>query len=274
MSKLKLILLASTAMLPLVPALAQTADPPPAGSGGTVALPTVEVTATQDGSNGGPQSPGEKAGYSAPPVLQSTTKIAVPTFDLPISVQTVPEQVMTDQNDINIQDALENVSGVRSNSNNVEGYVYNIRGFTTTNVYRNGLLVGVAIPQGYDTANLQSVEVLKGPASFLFGRADPGGVINRVTKDPLDTPYYSITEEFGSFNLWRTVFDLTGPVQVPVLADGTVSYRLSGSYTNNGDFVDFINNQNVFLAPSLTWKIDPIDDADGRGRIQSPECAK
>ncbi len=103
---------------------------------------------------------------------------------------------------------------MRSNNNNIEGYVFNIRGFNSFNVLRDGLLIGVAIPQTYDTANLQSVDVLKGPASFLFGRADPGGVINMVTKKPLDTPYYSLEQQMGSFNMLRSVWDLTGPAQI------------------------------------------------------------
>ena len=94
---------------------------------------------------------------------------------------------------------------------------------------RDGLLIGAAIPQSYGTANQQSVDVLKGPASFLFGRADPGGVINLVTKKPLDTPYYSIEQQMGSFNMLRSVWDLTGPVDIPDLDKGAVSYRFSGS---------------------------------------------
>jgi iron complex outermembrane receptor protein len=253
MPKLRIALLASAAAFPLAPALAQTAAPE-----GAIALPTVEVTATQGGEGGGgpPESPGEKAGYSAPPVARAA-KIDTPIFDLPISVQTVPEQVIVDQNAIKIEDALQNVSGVRANNNNIEGYAFNIRGFQTLNVFRDGQLVSSVIPQTYDTANLQRLEVLKGPASFLFGRADPGGVINRVTKKPLDAPYYSITQEIGSFNLLRTVWDLAGPVQVPVLADGAVSYRLSGAYTDGGQFVDFTRTRNLFLAPAITWQIDP-----------------
>ncbi|WGJ15719.1 TonB-dependent siderophore receptor [Methylocapsa sp. D3K7] len=262
MLKMKLILLASVAVLPLAQAFAQTADQP-AAAGGAIALPTVEVTATDGGGEGGgagngpPESPGEKAGYSAPSIQQSTTKIAVPTFDLPIAIQTVPEQVIIDQNAVNIQDALENVSGVRSSNNNIEGYVFNIRGFNSFNVLRDGLLIGVAIPQSYDTANLQSVDVLKGPASFLFGRADPGGVINLVTKKPLDTPYYSIEQQMGSFNMLRSVWDLTGPVDIPDLDKGAVSYRFSGSYQDGGQWVDFTETRSLLLAPSITWKIDP-----------------
>ena len=250
-------MLATLALSPVIPAsraLAQSADQPPTASGGVTPLPPVDVNGDQSG--GPPESPGEKAGYSAPPVA-SSAKINVPQFDLPVSIQTVPEQVIVDQNDTTLQEALENVSGVRGDNNNISGYVYNIRGFQTTNVLRDGLLIGEAIPLGYDTANLQAIEVLKGPASFLYGRSDPGGVINRVTKTPLDTPYYSITQELGSFDMLRTVWDLTGPVAAPGLEANGISYRVSGAYTDGGQWWDFTNTQHTFLAPAITWKIDP-----------------
>jgi iron complex outermembrane receptor protein len=91
----------------------------------------------------------------------------------------------------------------------------------------------------------------------LFGRADPGGVINLVTKKPLDTPYYSIEQQMGSFNMLRSVWDLTGPVDIPDLDKGAVSYRLSGSYQDGGQWVDFTDTRSLLLAPSITWKIDP-----------------
>ncbi|HXW71120.1 MAG TPA: hypothetical protein VEK34_06745 [Methylocella sp.] len=75
---------------------------------------------------------------------------------------------------------------------------------------------------------------MKGPASFLFGRSDPGGIINLVTKTPLDTPYYSIQQQGGSFGLARTVWDLTGPVAIEGFPDKAVSFRLSGAYTTGG----------------------------------------
>lgn len=250
-------------------AFAQTAVPPVSTGAATVGLPTIDV----NGAGGG------TGGYGAPPVLQSTTKIDVPTFDLPVAIQTVPEQVIRDQNALTISDALENVSGVRSSNNNIEGYVFTIRGFRSVNVFRNGLLLSDAIAQVYDTANLQSIEVLKGPASFIFGRADPGGVVNLVTKRPLDTPYGSVTEQFGSFNQWRTAWDLTGPVQVPGLADGSVSFRLTGAYQDGGQFVDFTRTRNLLLSPSITWQIGPSTtltvDAeyirlDGRSNVGQP----
>lgn len=238
-------------------------DAPAAAEGANVPLPAIDVAAGSGGAGGdgtggaGGQSPAEKAGYSAPPILTTTTKINVPSFDLPIAVQTVPEQVMVDQNAITIQDALENVSGVRSNNNNIEGYVFNIRGFNSYNVLRDGLLIGVAIPQTYDTANLQRIDVLKGPASFLFGRADPGGVVDLVTKKPLDTPYYSLEQQMGSFNMLRSVWDLTGPAQIQGITDGAISYRFTGAYQDGGQWVDFTETRNLLLSPAITFKLTP-----------------
>jgi len=253
-------------------ALAQTADQSAAAGGAPIALPTVEVTPDQQGAGGAgaggpPLSPGEKAGYSAPPVEQSTTKLDVPTFDLPIAVNTVPEQVMQDQNTINPTEALQNVSGVQTYTPLQSDQAINIRGFDSTNTYRDGLKMEQPVIPSLDSSNLQRIDVLKGPASTIFGRADPGGIVNYVTKVPLDTPYYSIQQQVGSFNLLRTVWDLTGPV--PVLDSGALSYRFSGSYTKDGQFIDFVHNSQTFLAPAITWHIDPATTLTIDGEYQS-----
>lgn len=253
---------------PVTKAAAQSAAPE--SSGGSVALPTINV----EGEGGG-----AGMGYSAPPVEQNTTKIAAPTFDLPIAIQTVPRQAIIDQNAVTISEALANVSSVQPSNNNIEGYVFTIRGFRTVNILRNGLLISDAIAQAYDTANLQNIDVLKGPASFIFGRADPGGVINLATKRPLDTPYGSVTEQFGSFNQWRNVWDLTGPVEVPGLPNGAVRARFTGAYQDGGQFVDFTTTRSLLLNPSVTWQIGPSTtltvDAqyirlDGRSNVGQP----
>ena len=76
---------------------------------------------------------------------------------------------------------------------------------------------------------------LKGPASVLFGRAEPGGLINLITKQPLDSPRYVVEQQIGSFDHYRTQWDFSSPIaQVPGLA-----YRVSGAYQNNGSFRAF-----------------------------------
>ena len=122
---------------------------------------------------------------------------------------------------------------MRSNNNELEGYNFKIRGFQSLNIYRNNLAIrGNVNPGIFDTANLERIEVLKGPASILYGRAEPGGLINLVTKQPLDRARYVVDQQFGSFNWYRTQWDFTSPVaEVPGLA-----YRVSGAYQNNGSF--------------------------------------
>lgn len=180
-----------------------------------------------------------------------TTKTDTPLFDSPFSLQVVPREVINDQRSATLKDALENVSGVRSNSNEQEGYSYMVRGFRVLNLYRNSLLASIAVPTTFETANLESVQVLKGPSSILFGRVDPGGTINMVTKRPLDTPYHSLTQEFGSYGHFRTVWDSTAPLT----ADGSLAYRLTGSYESSDTFRVFQNIDRFFISPSLLWKI-------------------
>jgi len=70
------------------------------------------------------------------------------------------------------------------------------------------------------------VEVLKGPAAILYGSAEPGGVINLVTKRPQTEPYYSLSQQFGSFDTYRTLLDATGSL----IPGGSLSYRLNFEY--------------------------------------------
>ncbi|MBK8816141.1 MAG: TonB-dependent siderophore receptor [Methylococcaceae bacterium] len=186
----------------------------------------------------------------------STTKTNTPLMDSPFSLQVVPREVMNDQRSTTIKDALQNVSGVRSHSNEQEGYAYTIRGFDVLNLYRNSLQVPLSIATTQETANLESVQVLKGPSSILFGRVDPGGTINMVTKSPLFEPYHSLSQEFGTFGHFRTVWDSTSPVT----KNGDLAYRFSGSYQNSDTYRDFQSIDRLLISPSLLWKISEATD--------------
>ncbi|WP_434151347.1 TonB-dependent siderophore receptor [Methylocaldum gracile subsp. desertum] len=174
-------------------------------------------------------------------------------MDTPVSVQVVPRAVMQDQQTTRIKDALENVSGVRPQTSLGRGHGFLIRGFRNQRVFRNGLVAGgISIGEApeFDTANLQSVEVLKGPAAILFGRIEPGGMINVVTKRPEDTPHYSLEQRFGSYDFYRTEWDATGAIT----EDRSWSYRFAGAYQNNESFRDFNFNDRILVQPSVTWR--------------------
>lgn len=176
------------------------------------------------------------------------TRTEVPLHETPVAVQVVPREVMDDQQVISVKEAAKNVSSVLPST--YQFYeAYTIRGFDTgTDVYRNGLRQPSFSDQ--QTANVDQVEILKGPAAVLYGRIQPGGMVNVVTKRPLDQAYYSVQQQVGSYDLLRTTADATGPVT----ADGSLLYRVNFARQTNDSFVDFVTNENTFVAPSLTWR--------------------
>jgi iron complex outermembrane receptor protein len=184
----------------------------------------------------------------AVPRTTAATKTDTPIMETPVSAQVVPREVMTDQQVVRVEDATRNVSGVQKNfsfGNLRENFT--IRGFPTdTQIYRNG----VRLPRStFETAHLQQIEVLKGPASVLYGRIQPGGLVNLVTKQPLDQPYYALQQQFGSYDFYRTTVDAAGP-----LMDG-LSYRANLAYLNAGSFRDFVDQERVFFTPAISWKL-------------------
>jgi iron complex outermembrane receptor protein len=191
----------------------------------------------------------------------TATKTDTPIMDTPTSIQIVPRAVIEDQKASTVTEALENVSGVRAQP--ALGLLSNVivRGFTNQNIYRNGLKSNDNFAFQFDTANLQSIEVVKGPAQ-LYGRTEPGGLVTITTKKPLDIPYYSLEQRFGSYDLYRTEWDATGPLN----KDKTLLYRFTGAYQNNNSFRDFVSNDRMLFAPSIIWK--PTDSTDATLDLQ------
>jgi iron complex outermembrane receptor protein len=180
----------------------------------------------------------------------STTRLAGSLLDVPLSITTVTRQTFVDQAAVTLGDALRNVAGVAPQV----GYGgtnsrYKIRGFVPPSQLVNGFRQNVFIP-GTELANIDQIEVLKGPASALFGRFEPGGVVNIVTKQPTATPFARVNATVGSHDFYRGELDLGGP-----LGDGAVRYRLNLSAQDNGSFRDFVDYRSTFVAPIVTWQV-------------------
>ena len=182
----------------------------------------------------------------------TATRTDTPLRDIPGSIQVIPQQLLEDQNTIRIQDALQNVSGVNRQGNygGTDAGGYTIRGFAQEGNFRNGFADN-DFYSSVDTANIERIEVLKGPASVLFGQVEPGGIINVVTKQPLSTPYYSVDLSAGNYAFYRPSFD----VSELLTDDGLLLYRLNFAYQNAGSFRDFNFTERVFVAPVITWNI-------------------
>lgn len=192
------------------------------------------------------------------PNATSGTKTNTPIMETPLNVQVISQQVLKDQQVIRLEDALKNVSGVTTQRGTFADDVLFLRGFQTGTLFRNGFrMEGTGGPIGLQFANVERIEVLKGPAATLYGRVEPGGMVNVITKQPLASPYYSLTQQFGSYSLYRTSLDATGPLT----KDDTLLYRFNMSYQNSGSFRDLVTDKNVFLAPVLKWNISPRTQA-------------
>lgn len=187
----------------------------------------------------------------------TATRIPVPVHDTPRSVEVVTRQVLEDQKVIRFSDALRNVSGV-SQSNNQGGQSgqFMIRGFVSgLNTFKNGFrdddTFGTRTQR--DIINLERIEVVKGPPSYLYGRSDPGGIINQITKAPLRNHYYSAEMLIGSYGLYRPQFDIGGPLN----ESKTLTFRFNGLFESAGSFRDGVESTRTFLAPTIGWEIGP-----------------
>ncbi|MBN4005605.1 TonB-dependent siderophore receptor [Nostoc sp. LPT] len=195
---------------------------------------------------------GEQDGYTVPDA-STATKTDTPLRDIPQSIQVIPQQVIRDQGITRITDATRNVSGttIASGYGNLIGDV-RVRGF-----YSGFLRDGFATqPFFVDGGNIEQVEVLKGPASVLYGALEPGGIVNYVTKKPLNTPFYAVDLTAGSYDFYKSAIDLTGPLS----NDKRLLYRLNVSYENSGSYRDFIDNDIVFIAPVVTYQVSDSTD--------------
>lgn len=190
-------------------------------------------------------------GYGIP-VVAGATKTDIPIFDTPVSIEVVPREVIDDQQAIYVDDAVKNISGVQRDSpypNLYESFI--VRGFPLNfGVYRNGVRQQV---RDFETANLDRIEVLKGPAAVLYGLVEPGGVINLIGKPPQAKPAYAIQQQIGSYGFYRTTAEATGALT----DDETLLYQLDLAYQNSDSFQDFVFLDRKFIAPSLAWKPTP-----------------
>ncbi len=198
---------------------------------------------------------GEQDGYRVQE-SSTATKIDAPLRDIPASIQVIPKEVIEDRQVVRLSELANNVSGVQQQAGygGLSSSGYFIRGFASEfGNLRNGFQdFGFTSPR--DVANIERVEILKGPASVLYGSSvNPGGVVNTISKKPLPEPFYRASFTAGSYEFFRPTLDLTGPLT----DDKSVLYRLNIAYENSGSFRDFTENDSFFISPVVTVNIGP-----------------
>ncbi|MFW6088216.1 MAG: TonB-dependent siderophore receptor [Gemmatimonadota bacterium] len=183
------------------------------------------------------------------------TRTDAPLADLSRSVSVITDAQLAQQDIGTIAEATRYTPGIRSERWGFEPRLtfIQIRGFdaTTTGLYRDGLQLrnpGFAVGYNLEPYGAERIEVLRGPASVLYGAGSPGGLVNYVTKKPTSVPIRELELEGGSFDRVQGKLDLSGPL------GEDFGYRLTGLVRDAGTQVDFVQNDRVFFAPTFTWE--------------------
>lgn len=188
------------------------------------------------------------------------TKTNTPLSQVPQSVSVVTREQMDWQGVQKMEEALRYEAGVRTElANDLRHQNIQIRGFSVASSNQGIYLDGLALPTRYygsydiNPYMLERVEVIRGPASVLYGQNVPGGMINQVSKRPTETPHREVELTTGYPARIQGAFDLGGPID----EEGKVLYRITGMARDAENQVDYVKDKRFFIAPSLTWKITP-----------------
>jgi catecholate siderophore receptor len=186
--------------------------------------------------------------FEGPPPV-SGARMPIATLDLPQSVEVVSQAVLQTQAALSMQEALLNVTGVTPQLGEGRRDQVALRGFSAVN---DQYIDGVRDDARYyrDLSNLETVEVVKGAASALYGRGSTGGLINRITKKPLfGQSVTDISVTTGSYDRRRVQADLGRS-----FANDRLAFRLTGAYENSGSHRPEYSLERVAAAPSLAWR--------------------
>ena len=183
----------------------------------------------------------------------SATRSNMELIDIPMAVQLIDREIIQQQQIINLRETFRNVSGIQNTAawgNGSRRLSVSARGFllSDANFRRNGLLI--SNEGNHFSDHIEEVQILKGPASVLYGDVSPGGVINFVTKKPKDFDFTQFRFTTGSWGLIRPTLDVNRRIK----ADGSVSFRLNTTYEKSDSYRDYVNNEYIMVAPSISIK--------------------
>lgn len=181
-------------------------------------------------------------------------KMPLKNLENPQTYTVIPRELMEEQVVTDFGSALRNAPGVATGPRVDNGRnVFLLRGFQESSYMRNGMASPAYMD--VDPVNLEGIEVIKGPSGTLYGSSliSFGGLINRVTKKPLDHFMGSASLVAGGFNLYRATMDVNSPIN----KDSSLLGRLNLALNRQGSFQDYGYSKTFMLAPVLSYQINP-----------------
>lgn len=182
----------------------------------------------------------------------SATRTDTSIHETPQSISVVSKDVVEDIGATRLQDALDYAGGVgRANNFGGQGLTtFTVRGFTTGEFYRNGFPINRGYPNMPDANTIERLEVLRGPATMLYGRGDPGGTFNVVSKQPLTERSVTLGSQLNDQGMKRGTLDASGPLD----EEGRLAYRLNVVGEGGDTFRDHVQTERYGVAPVITWQ--------------------
>lgn len=176
----------------------------------------------------------------------------------PQTITVIPRTVLDSQQAVSLSDALENVPGVVSNQYGRRGWDdLIIRGQVASNsLYLDGLRTSASNRVAEQLFGMEQVEVLKGPASLLYGLVLPGGLVNMVSKRPQADDFANTDVTIGSHDFYQSTFDLNQSLS----ENGKQAFRINGLISNSNDATNYVWFKNRYIAPSLSLDLGPRTD--------------
>ncbi|WP_439895338.1 TonB-dependent siderophore receptor [Pseudomonas syringae] len=184
----------------------------------------------------------------------SATRTDTSLHETPQSISVVTREAVEDIGATRLQDALDYAGGVgRANNFGGQGLTtFTVRGFTTGEFYRNGFPINRGYPNMPDANTIERLEVLRGPAATLYGRGDPGGTFNVVSKQPLAERSVTLGSQLNDQGMKRGTLDASGPLD----DDGRFAYRLNVVGEGGDTFRDHVETERYGVTPVLSWQVD------------------
>lgn len=191
----------------------------------------------------------------APPQVN---KSSVPLSETPQSITVVPRAVLDSQQAQTLADALHNVPGVVSNQFGRRGWDdLIIRGqVASDSIFLDGLRVSDGNRVAQELFGVEQVEVLKGPASLLYGLVLPGGLVNMVSKRPQAEAFARADVTVASHDFYQGTLDMGTPLS----DSGKAAFRLNALAMNSHDATDYVWFKNRWIAPSLSLDLGAATD--------------
>lgn len=194
--------------------------------------------------------------YIANEGQNSAVGLDLSLLETPAAISVITQDLLMDQQVNNVDDALRNVAGVtKFKTGNGGEEKFSIRGFDASqSLYKDGARINNALNvsniPSTETANIERIEVLKGPSALLYGQGEPGGIINYITKQPAFIESGSIEIIGGSDSFIKAEFDYTNAI-----ADSeTFAFRILGAYETADSFRDVEERDRLLLNPTLLYQ--------------------